>query len=234
MEIPDQDALTLDLKRRDVSRYVRLVVVADNGVGDAIRRYSRIVGPVLSMAGTTESTAEPITGLRGEFGDGRVTLTWDRVKGITADSYTISYTAGGTTRTVIVASNLLAKTITGLTNGTTYRFSVIATGHDESKSKVIAVMPVGALGKVAKVSVTVRGSTVTLKWSRPAGTSPVSVYRVVLDSTAKGVPDREVTVKAGQAVVSNVAKGSYRITITPRNVVGAGAVYAHPGVVSVG
>ena len=230
----DTTTATYELMKPDVGRYLRVVVTATNGIGAGDRQVSNVLGPILNLAGGTENVAQPIAGLRGGAGDGKVTLTWEQVKGVTADTYTISITGGGPKKTVVVSGTLLTKVVTGLDNGTTYKFTVVATGNSESLSRVIEEMPIGLLGKVSKVSAVVDATTLTLKWTRPAGTSPVAAYRVVLDSATKGAPDIEVVATSPSATIAKLVKGaSYRLSITGRNSLGLGTVYAHSTVVKV-
>jgi len=234
LNLPDAAVVTYDLMKPDVGRYLRVVVTATNGIGAGDRQVSNVLGPILNLAGGTENVAQPITGLRGVAGDEKVTLSWDQIKGVTADTYTITVTGGGPKRTVVVSGTLLTKAVTGLDNGTTYKFSVVATGHSESLSKVIEEMPIALLGKVTKVTAVVNATTLTLKWTRPAGTSPVAAYRVVLNSLTKGAPDVEVVATSPSATIAKLVKGaSYRLAITGRNSLGLGTVYAHTTVIKV-
>jgi hypothetical protein len=96
-------------------------------------------------------------------------------------------------------------------------------------------MPIGLLGKVSKVSAVVDATTLTLKWARPAGTSPVSAYRVFLDSATKGAPDVELVAAGPSATIAKLVKGaSYRLSITGRNSIGLGSVYSYPKVIKMG
>ena len=230
----DTTTATYDLMKPDVGRYLRVVVTATNGIGVGDRQVSNVLGPILNLSGGTENVAQPITGFRGVAGDEKVTLSWDQVKGVTADTYTITITGGGPKKTVVVSGTLLTKVVTGLDNGTTYKFSVVATGHSESLSRVIEEMPIGLLGKVTKVSAVVNVTTLTLKWTRPAGTSPVAAYRVVLNSLTKGAPDVEAVATSPSVTIAKLVKGaSYRLTITGRNSLGLGTVYTHTTVIKV-
>jgi hypothetical protein len=234
IDLADETDLALDLIKRDVGRYIRFVVVANNGLTDDAIRISNVLGPVLNVGGTTDNAGQPISGLRGDAGNGKVTLTWDRVKGVTAESYTVAVTVGGRTQTSTVTGATLTKVVTGLVNGTNYSFSVVATGHEETRSKVITVMPIALLGVVTKVSGVVKATTLTLKWTRPVGTSPVAGYRIVLKSLTKGVKDVEVVSSTPTVVVAKLTKGaSYRVSITGRNSLGLGAVYNYPTVIKI-
>jgi len=223
------DEPSYELARVDVGRYLRLVVIAENGVGDSARRASDPVGPVVNMAGETESVARPITRFQVTPGDARATFSWDAVKGVTADTYTVRIQGGGAVREVVVRGTLTSTVVTGLRNGTTYKVSVTATGHPTSKSRELLMVPAGKLGPVRDVKSVVNGTTLTVTWVRPLGTSPVVTYRVILDGVRPGTRDREVSVKTPKAVIRNLASGAqYRVRIIAVNKVGAGDAYAAP------
>ena len=229
VDLVDEETTSLFVRNRDVGRFLRLRVTADNGVGDPVRRFSNVLGPVLNVAGGTETRAKPMTWDGAVAGDGRVTLSWNNLRGATTETFTISITAGSNTQTVVVPSTTLSRTITGLRNGTTYTFRVQATGLDESASPALQRMPIGKLGRIAGLRAQVRGTTLTLTWTRPTGTSPVSGYQVVLDSATRGAPDREISVETTRATVTRLVSGaSYRISITARNTLGPGAVFTQP------
>jgi hypothetical protein len=234
IDLPEEEGTSLDLLKRDVGRYIRVVVTASNGIGEGAVRESAVRGPVLNVGGTTDNSGLAITGLRGVAGNAKVTLSWDRVKGVLAESYTIAVTGGKRPQTITVSGVTLTRVVTGLTNGTDYTFTVVATGREETRSKAITVMPIALLGIVTKVSDVVKTTTLTLKWTRPAGTSPVAGYRVVLKSLTKGAKDVEVVTTTPTATIARLAKGaSYRVTITGRNSLGLGAIYTYPKVIKI-
>jgi len=234
IDLPEEEGTSLELVKRDVGRYIRVVVTASNGIGEGAVRESAVRGPVLNVGGTTDNSGLAITGLRGVVGNAKVTLSWDRVKGVLAESYTIAMTAGKRTQTFTVSGVTLTRVMTGLTNGTDYTFTVVATGREETRSKAITVMPIALLGVVTKVSDVVKATTLTLKWTRPAGTSPVAGYRVVLKSLTKGAKDVEVVTTTPTATIARLAKGaSYRVSITGRNSLGLGAIYTYPKVIKI-
>jgi sugar lactone lactonase YvrE len=234
LDLPDADGLTFELTKPDVGRYFRFMVTASNGIGESDNQMSEVLGPVLNLSGSTENTARAITGLRGVATNGKVKLSWDAVKGITADSYTITVTGGGPRKVLTVNGVTLTSVVKGLKNGTTYSFSVVATGYNESKSKTITVMPIDFLGKVGRVSAVVKATTLTLRWVRPVGTSPVAAYRIVLKSLTKGAPDVEVASNTATVTIAKLVKGAtYRLSITGRNSLGLGSVYSYPKVINV-
>ena len=135
---------------------------------------------------SAEATATPVkpaapvvtpaapAGLKAAAGDGQVELTWDKVEN--AKSYTV-YQDGKAIKTGLTDTKF---TVTGLTNGTKYSFTVTATADKESaKSAAVEVTP-------AKPTVTLpapRGlkakagdEEVTLTWDKVDGATSYSVY----------------------------------------------------------
>jgi hypothetical protein len=81
-----------------------------------------------------------VSGLSGSSGDGEVTLTWTDPEDADLDNIEISFTpaVGGITQPISVAKGTQTKTITGLTNGTTYTFTVKAVDAAGNKSGGVA------------------------------------------------------------------------------------------------
>ena len=144
-----------------------------------------------AKAEVPEVTPAAPTGLKATVGDGKVELTWDKVKN--AKSYTV-YQDGKFIKTGLTDTKF---TVTGLTNGTKYTFTVTATADKESaKSAAVEVTP-------AKPTVTLpapRGlkakagdEEVKLTWDKVDGATSYSVYmdgRLV----KSGITDTEYTV----------------------------------------
>jgi hypothetical protein len=129
--------------------------------------------------GDTTSPAE-VTGLIGTPGDGTVTLTWTDPADDDLDHLEITWTGGGVTTTKSAAADRAnSKAVTGLTNGTTYAFTVKAvdasgtTSHGETASAT----PSGGTNppedttppaEVTSLIGTPGDGTVTLTWTDPA------------------------------------------------------------------
>lgn len=146
----------------------------------------------------------------------------------------LTYTVTASPSTGITNSctsvSALTCTMSGLLNGTTYTFSVIA--HNivgNSPAALTSVTPVkpvsGVPGAVTGLSATLRGVSATVKWSAPAVTASngATSYTITTSGATSRAP-QIVTSNALtlQAAFNIAAVGSTTITIVPRNAAGAG------------
>lgn len=90
------------------------------------------------------------TGLESDFGDTKVTLTYDETNDSDIDKYNIYYgTATGTYDNSVETAANGSYTLTGLTNGTTYYIAIAAidiAGNESAKSTEISETPDEILG----------------------------------------------------------------------------------------
>lgn len=92
-----------------------------------------------------DTTAPPVpTNVKATAGNGTVTLTWSPVSATDFAGYTVFRSTSGT---AAVETNTTATTltITGLTNGTEYFFSVLAydkVGNKSAKTEAVGIVPV--------------------------------------------------------------------------------------------
>ncbi len=151
-----------------------------------------LVGGVLSTAPVAQAapTAPGApTSLVGTSGNGRVSLTWvapGSNGGSAITGYTVTASPGGATAT----SKTLAATVTGLTNGTAYTFTVTATnaiGTSPPSAVSNTVTPATVPGVPTKAVASLVGAQVVVSWTAPAsnGGSPITGYTVT--STPDGV-----------------------------------------------
>ncbi|MEZ0240694.1 MAG: FG-GAP-like repeat-containing protein [Chloroflexota bacterium] len=122
-------------------------------------------------------------------GDGRVTLAWTAPSsngGATITSYTATASPGGAT----CSSAGLGCSIIGLTNGTTYSFTVRATNITGAgaPSNALSATPATVPSAPGSLSGKANGSSITLKWLAPAsnGGSAVTGYRIYRGTTSGG------------------------------------------------
>ncbi|CAK0772302.1 hypothetical protein CCP3SC15_4520002 [Gammaproteobacteria bacterium] len=109
-------------------------------------------------------------------GTGQVTLTWSTVTGATSYSVYQGTTAGGESPTAAKTGVTgTTVTLTGLTNGATYYFKMVAvnaTGSSASSNEVSAT-PISA----PVISAVAGNAQVTLSWSAVTGATSYNVYK---------------------------------------------------------
>lgn len=114
--------------------------------------------------------------------DGGAELTGYRVYEGTANPPT-------TELSTVIAASATGATVTGLTNGTTYYFAVVATNSvgPSSLSNVLSATPEGVPGAPTSLRASARSSTVTLSWRAPSsaggGSLTIKEYEI-LQSTS--------------------------------------------------
>jgi predicted phage tail protein len=130
---------------------------------------------------------------------------------------------------ILTGSSMASFTVTGLTNGTTYRFRVAAVnsvGTGASSTNSNAATPATVPGAPTNVVATAGNGQASLTWSAPAsnGGSAIGNYRVTpfIGSTA------QAPILTGSAArtftVTGLINGtSYRFRVAAVNSVGTGA-----------
>ena len=133
------------------------------------------------------------TGATATAGNTQATITFTAPVsngGSVITGYTVtSIPAGGTDTNANTTS--LSHIVTGLTNGTSYTFTVHATnaiGNSLESVASNAVVPVGVPGAPANLAATVLGSSVGLSWSAPVsnGGSNITDYIIEYEITTSG------------------------------------------------
>ncbi|TDV40062.1 fibronectin type III domain-containing protein [Actinophytocola oryzae] len=134
------------------------------------------------------------TGVGATAGDGVATVTWgpapDNRAAITA--YRITWAGGGTT----VAGTARTATVNGLTNGTSYVFTVsavngVGTGPGASANPVTPVAPPRPAGQATQLQVLLNGDGALFDWDAPADMGTGTFTHFI--ATMTGAPDQTVT-----------------------------------------
>jgi len=169
-------------------------------------------------------------------GRGLATVNWSApTTGGAVASYKITPYVGATAQTpVTAASGETSKTITGLTAGTAYTFTVTAineggAGPESAKSSAVTPTPITAPGAPTAISATPGGASATVNWSAPAddGGSAITAYKVT--PYKEGVAQAAVGVEAGATSTTLgglTAGSSYTFTVSAVNAVGQGPASA--------
>ena len=183
------------------------------------------------------------TGVTAVAGAGAASVTWvapSSTGGSAITAYTVTSSPGARTCTTTGA---LTCSVTGLTGGTSYTFTVTATnssGTGPASAASNAVTPTGNLvpGAPTGVTATAGNASAVVSWTAPAvvGSSAITGYTVTSASTLLGTPVRTCTTSgATSCTVSNLTNGiAYTFTVTATNAAGTGAASAASNAVTPG
>ncbi len=173
------------------------------------------------------------TGVSATAGNTSATVSWTPPSG-TVTSYTVTPFKGSTAGTPVTVSGsppASTATVTGLTNGTAYTFTVkatnsIGTGPASANSNAVTPGPVPA-APTAVTAATAGPGSVAVSWTAPASSSTITTYTVTpfVGSTA-GTP---ATVTGSPAATSTTLSGltngtTYTFEVSATNSAGTGAL----------
>ncbi len=202
-------------------------VYATNGVGD---------GPESdpSNAVTPEEATVPgaPTDVSATAGDASATVSWTPPAddgGSAITEYTITtYEGSNPTGTTTASGSATSKTVTGLTNGTTYTFTVYATndaGDGPESDPSNAVTPLGPPGAPTGVSASAGDASATVSWTAPAddGGSAITSYTITTYDGSTPVKTTSAGASATSKTVNGLTNGTtYTFTVYATNDVGDG------------
>lgn len=169
---------------------------------------------------TASGAPDAPSSVKAVRGNRSATIAWaaPNNQGSEITGYTVTY--NGTTKTLPATARSVV--LTELVNGTAYKVSVAATNArgTGAASAAVTVTPAGKAGQVAKPAVRVKGRTVTITWKPAAANgAPITSYTV----TGAKPASRAVGGGVRKLVVRSLKPGRYKIRVTARNAVGAGA-----------
>lgn len=166
------------------------------------------------------------TGVTAQRGNGSATVSWtpgaDGGDAITG--YTI--TSNPATTPVTAAGNATSVAFPGLTNGTSYTFTVVATngaGNSPASAPSAPVVPATVPAAPTNVTATAGDASATVSWTASAanGGSPITGYKV---TSSPGGKTATVGADATQAVVTDLTNDTaYTFTVVALNDVGESA-----------
>ena len=150
--------------------------------------------------------------------------------GMGISTYTVTASPGGSSATV--AGNVTTATVTGLTTGTAYTFTVAAmnnVGAGPASAPSNSVIPQSVPDPPTNVVATPGNLSATVSWSPPAmiGGSAITGYTVASTGVNLTVPGAQTQVQVPQ-----LSGSSYRFTVSATNASGTGLPSAASNVVA--
>lgn len=212
----------------DIGSSYACIVEARNSVG---------FGPPSTTSVPVKPVAELIapaapTGVSGRRGNGAVAVSWQAPAdngGPSVTSYRVTAAPGGRACTTDNES-AVSCVVTGLVNGTTYTFTVVASngvGPSLASSPSAAVQPATSPSAPRSVKARYVKAKAKVRWSSPADTGGLAItsyrYRVSKNSGRSWTSWRS-TGRSTNAVVKRKRKLAYRIQVRATNPAGAGSV----------
>ena len=187
-------------------------------------------GPISGISNAITPSAVPgaPTSVAAERGNGQATVSWippAQSGGSQIESFTVTSSPGGLTCSYLVSTpEFDSCTVLGLTNGTSYTFSVTATnvaGTGLASSSTAAVIPMNTPGAPVGVTATPENSSVIVGWIAPSsnGGSAISAYLVT------AIPGGETcsSTTATSCSVNGLSNGTaYRFSVVATNAAGTG------------
>ena len=193
-------------------------IVATNVIGEGAATRSGAVTP-----STVPDAPTAVTAVRG---DKSVVVSWTAPAsngGSVLTGYTVTSSPGALTSTV--AGTATTATVTGLTNGTTYTFTVVArnvAGAGPASGASAEVTPAAVPGAPGAVTAVKGDASATLTWTAPASTggSPVTGYTI---TTTPGGTTTTVAPDRTSSTVTGLTNGTaYTFAVVATSAVGAG------------
>ena len=155
-------------------------------------------------------------------GDGQVELTWTAptsTGGSAITGYTVTADPGGAQCTTTGATSCA---ITGLTNNTSYTFTVTATnaeGDGPASNPTAPIAPGFVPGSPTGIAITPSNSAVTVTWTAPANSGGTEITGYTATASPGGA--QCTTTDATSCTITGLTNGTgYTVTVTATNIVG--------------
>ena len=160
-------------------------------------------------------------------GNAQATISWTAPSsngGSTITGYTATSSPGGLTCTT---SSSTSCTVTGLTNGTSYTFTVTATnaaGTGPASLASNAVTPITVPSAPTSVSAAAGNATASISWSAPSSNGGSAITGYTVTSSPGGLT---CTTSSTSCTVTGLTNGTaYTFTVTATNAAGTGPASA--------
>ncbi|MGA2455563.1 MAG: DUF4082 domain-containing protein [Solirubrobacteraceae bacterium] len=203
-------------------------------------------------AGTTSSPSSAVTPattpsapseVTASAGNSSATVSWTAPSsngGSVLTSYTITPYIGSSAQTPLeVSASATSTTVTGLSNGTSYSFTVTATnalGNGPASEHSDAVTPATTPAVATAVTASAANASAIVKWGAPAnGGSPLTSYTITpyIGSEAQAATTITGNPPATGTTITGLANGSsYTFTVTASNALGNGPASEHSNAVT--
>jgi prepilin-type N-terminal cleavage/methylation domain-containing protein len=198
-------------------------VTATNAIGTSSSSASSTpVAPAGAPSAPTSVTAVPVAGLPAGSA-GQITVSWNvpsSSNGSAVTHYSVQTSPG--TGTCNIAAPATSCTVGGLTAGTAYRFTAVATnalGNSPASAQSSAVTAVTAAAAPTSVTATVSGSTVVVAWTDPVAIGGSAIIGYSVSSSPSGGICTALTASATTCTVTTglTAGTSYTFSVTATN-----------------
>ena len=186
--------------------------------------YAAISKTIVAGTVTCTATTEPgaPTGVTATAGDAQADVSWT-APASDGGSAILYYTVTSSPGSISATSSTTTATVTGLTNGTSYTFTVTATnaiGTGPASSPSNAVIPFTVPGAPTGVTATEGNALADVSWTAPSfdGFSSILYYTVTSSPGAVSA-----TSSATAVTVTGLSNGTeYTFTVTATNAAGEG------------
>ena len=199
--------------------------------------------PIAGLAGASDyyplskpvgiyTVPSPPQNLTAIAGNGNVTLSWEPPVdngGMTVTNYTIYYgTSSGNYTTHITVGNLTTWTITNLTNGQRYYFTVSAMNAvgESPESNEVSAMPCTMPSPPQNLTAIAGEGNITLSWEVPedSGGMPITNYKIYYGTTPGNYTWSITAGNVTSYTITNLSNGqTYYFAVSAINGVGEGA-----------